>query len=65
MVPKTMDYAGRRRRLENALPENKLDFLLVTHLPNILYLTGFTGSSSALLTGEWGALLFTDGRYRT
>jgi len=60
-----MDHAGRLERLEKVLPENNLDFLLVTHLPNIRYLSGFTGSSAALLVGERGAVLFTDGRYRT
>jgi Xaa-Pro aminopeptidase len=65
MNPKSMDHASRLRRLEKALPENKLDLLLVTHLPNIRYLSGFTGSSAALLVGEHGASLFTDGRYWT
>jgi Xaa-Pro aminopeptidase len=65
MDAKPMDYAGRLRRLEGVLPESKLDFLLVTHLPNIRYLSGFTGSSAALLVGESGAVLFTDGRYLT
>jgi Xaa-Pro aminopeptidase len=41
--------------------------LLVTHLPNIHYLCGFTGSSGALLllAGERGVKLtfYTDGRY--
>lgn len=60
-----MDHAGRLRRLEKVLLESKLDFLLVTHLPNIRYLSGFIGSSAALLVGESGAVLFTDGRYLT
>ena len=58
-----MDHAGRLRRLQAALPESKLDFLLVTHLANVRYLSGFTGSAAALLVGERGATLFTDGRY--
>jgi Xaa-Pro aminopeptidase len=58
-----MDHSGRLRRLQAALPENKLDYLLVTHLPNVRYLCGFTGSAGALLVGERGATLFTDGRY--
>jgi Xaa-Pro aminopeptidase len=61
-----MDHIGRVRRLRTELPGNKLDFLLVTHLPNVRYLTGFTGSSAALLVGKNGdATLFTDGRYIT
>jgi Xaa-Pro aminopeptidase len=58
-----MDHAGRLRRLRSGLGENELDLLLVTHLPNIRYLCGFTGSAAALLVAERGAILFTDGRY--
>jgi Xaa-Pro aminopeptidase len=56
-------HRGRLRRLQAALPDNKIDFLLVTHLPNIRYLTGFTGSAAALLLSPERATLFTDGRY--
>lgn len=38
--------------------------LLVTHLPDIRYLAGFTGSSAALGVTRRSARLFTDGRYR-
>src|ERR1700681_1017553 len=58
-----MDHAGRLSCLRSALGENDLDSLLVTHLPNIHYLCGFTGSSAALLVAKRGAILFTDGRY--
>jgi Xaa-Pro aminopeptidase len=58
-----MDHSGRLRRLQTALPENRLDFLLVTHLPNVLYLCGFTGSAGALLVSGREATLYTDGRY--
>ena len=60
-----MDHSGRQRRLQSALAENKLDWLLVTHLPNIRYLCGFTGSAGTLLISELGTTFFTDGRYRT
>ena len=59
-----MDHAGRLSRLRSALGENDLDSLLVTHLPNIHYLCGFTGSAAVLLVADRGAILFTDGRYR-
>ena len=39
------------------------DAILVTHLPNIQYLCGFTGSSGILLVGRQRATLFTDSRY--
>jgi Xaa-Pro aminopeptidase len=37
--------------------------LLVTHLPDLRYLSGFTGSSAALAIARRTACLFTDGRY--
>ena len=37
--------------------------LLVTHLPDVRYLCGFTGSSAALAITRRVARLFTDGRY--
>jgi Xaa-Pro aminopeptidase len=39
--------------------------LLVTHLPDLRYLSGFTGSSAALAVTRRNARLFTDGRYKT
>ena len=38
--------------------------MLVTHLPDVRYLCGFTGSSAALGVTRRAARLFTDGRYR-
>src|ERR1035437_7443194 len=58
-----MEHAGRLSRLRSGLEENDLDSLLVTHLPNIRYLCGFTGSAAALLVADRGSILFTDGRY--
>ncbi len=60
-----MDHAARLSRLRSGIDENKLDALLVTHLPNIRYLCGFTGSAAALMVADSGTFLFTDGRYRT
>ena len=60
-----MDYKGRQRRLHESLPSNRLDGLLVTHLPNIRYLCGFTGSAGSLLISDKKNVFFTDGRYRT
>ena len=60
-----MDYKVRLKRLQQALSENKLDALLVTHLPNIRYLAGFTGSAGVVLLTPDRALFFTDGRYTT
>lgn len=41
----------------------KVDAFLVTALPNIRYLTGFTGSNAALLVTPRESILFTDPRY--
>jgi Xaa-Pro aminopeptidase len=60
-----MDHSGRLHRLRSELEEHDLDSLLVTHLPNIRYLCGFTGSAAALLVANRDCILFTDGRYRT
>src|ERR1700693_2885495 len=60
-----MDHKGRQRRLQESLHPNRLDALLVTHLPNVRYLCGFTGSAGALLVSEKNRVLFTDGRYST
>lgn len=60
-----MDHSGRQQRLCAALSDRNLDWLLVTHLPNVRYLCGFTGSAGVLLIGDRGATFFTDGRYRT
>jgi Xaa-Pro aminopeptidase len=58
-----MDYLGRQQRLREVLPENRLDALLITHLPNIRYLCGFSGSAGALLVSAGGSTFFADGRY--
>jgi len=58
-----MDHLGRLRRLRKTLAQQRLDSLLITHLPNIRYLCGFTGSTGVLLVAENHAVLFTDGRY--
>jgi Xaa-Pro aminopeptidase len=58
-----MDHLGRVRRLQEQLSRHRLDSLLVTHLPNVRYLCGFTGSAGYLIVSERGAVFFTDGRY--
>jgi Xaa-Pro aminopeptidase len=58
-----MDYKGRLKRLQQVLSSHKLDVLVVSCLPNIRYLCGFTGSAGLLLVTEKKAVFFTDGRY--
>ncbi len=45
------------------MPTHRLHGLLVTHLPNVRYLCGFTGSAGALVLTEEATVFFTDGRY--
>lgn len=52
--------------LGRALHDLQLDALLVTHLPNVRYLTGFSGSNALLVATARGELLLvTDFRYQT
>src|SRR3546814_2456862 len=44
-----MDVAGRARRLQRALDDLGSDAPLVTHLTNLRYLPGFTGSAAPLV----------------
>ena len=57
--------AERRRRVAAAVKKAGAGALLVTHLPDVRYLTGFTGSSAALIVKGSRVTLFTDGRYTT
>jgi Xaa-Pro aminopeptidase len=50
-------------RLRFSFPELGAEALLVSHLPNIQYLCGFTGSAGLLLVDSSSATLFTDSRY--
>ena len=61
----TMDVAPRATRLRAALHDAALDALVVTHLPNVRYLTGFTGSAAMLVVTADVLTFTTDGRYRT
>jgi Xaa-Pro aminopeptidase len=54
---------SRIHRLRLSFPALNSDALLVTHLPNIRFLCGFTGSAGILLVDHSRATLFTDSRY--
>ncbi len=60
-------FALRRSRVLPLLRENEeatAEAFLTTALPNVRYLTGFTGSNGALLITPLRAILFTDPRYK-
>ena len=58
-----MDYRGRQKRLLQLPEVSKCDVFVVTHLPNVRYLCGFSGSSGVLALSAAGSVFFTDGRY--
>jgi Xaa-Pro aminopeptidase len=60
-----MNFAARQARLREHLATTRFDALLISHLPNIRYLCGFTGSAGLLLVEESGSVFFTDVRYDT
>lgn len=53
------------RAVREALGKADLDALLISSLPNIRYLTGFSGSNALLLVSSTECLLLTDFRYAT
>jgi Xaa-Pro aminopeptidase len=59
-----MDHIRRIGLLRRRMTRAGLPGLVVTHLPDLRYLSGFTGSSAALAVTRRAACLFTDGRYR-
>src|ERR1700757_5045477 len=60
-----MDFRKRQKKLQQHLATSRFDALLLSHLPNIRYLCGFTGSAGLLLVEESGCVFFTDVRYDT
>jgi Xaa-Pro aminopeptidase len=58
-----MNFLLRQKKLREQLASSGLDALLVSHLPNVRYLCGFTGSAGLLLVAETGSVFFTDVRY--
>jgi Xaa-Pro aminopeptidase len=60
-----LQVAARISALRAKLAEHEVEGLLITTLPNVRYLTGFTGSAGVLALSADRVLLTTDGRYRT
>jgi len=55
--------AARRARLREALEGAGLDALVVSHLPNVRYLTGYVGSNAVAVIGRAVDRVVTDARY--
>lgn len=60
-----MNFRARENKLREHLATTRFDAFLVSHLPNIRYLCGFTGSAGLLLVQDSGSVFFTDVRYDT
>jgi Xaa-Pro aminopeptidase len=58
-------YSQRAETVRRTLAETGIDALIVTHPPNLRYLTGFDGTVGALLLAPTRAALIVDGRYIT
>lgn len=56
---------ARLARLRDALVASGLDALLVSSLPNVRYLTGFSGSNALAVVTAEACMLLTDFRYAT
>ncbi len=57
------EFRDRLKLLRRRISESDAAALVVAHLPNVRYLSGFTGSAAILLIELDRATLFTDGRY--
>lgn len=55
---------ARRERLLDLLDNEALDGLIVSHLPNVRYLTGFTGTAGIALVLRQETVFLSDFRYR-
>ena len=57
------EFSERQRRVSAAVESLHLDALAVSHLPNVRYLTGFTGSNGLAILMPCETILLTDPRY--
>src|SRR5579863_6376486 len=57
------EFRDRLKALRRRISESDASALVVTHLPNVRYLSGFAGSAGILVAQSDRATLFTDGRY--
>jgi len=58
-------FSARKLAASRSVRASGVSALLITHLPDVHYLCGFSGSNAVLVlfTGKHEAVLFTDGRY--
>jgi Xaa-Pro aminopeptidase len=58
-----VDFSKRRGRLSSRLAELDAQAFFVNRLPNVRYLTGFSGTNAQLILTAEGGVFLTDGRY--
>ena len=58
-----LSVAGRVDRLRAVMVERELDGFVVSDMPSVRWLTGFTGSAGTAVVTADRALFWTDGRY--
>jgi Xaa-Pro aminopeptidase len=58
-----MNEGARKKKLLSAVKTAGVEALLVTHLPDVRYLSGFAGSNAVMVVFGGRSVLFTDGRY--
>src|SRR5262245_54241187 len=61
----TAALTRRHEAIRGALTEHRVDALVITALPNVLYLSNFTGSSAIVVLAADRLLFLTDSRYTT
>src|ERR1044072_7842313 len=59
-----MTDTSRLQAISAGLAERKVDCLAVAGLPNVRYLSGFTGDNAILLVTAAKSILFTDPRFQ-
>lgn len=55
---------NRIRKLQAIIVKENLDFLLITFLPHIRYLSGYSGTNGLILASPQGSVFLTDFRYK-
>ena len=65
MTATAQSVAARLARVRASMATGGVDALVVTHLPNLQYLTGFVGSAGAAIVLRTSCLLVVDFRYAT
>ena len=65
MTLKPLHLAARVARVRSHMTRTGVGALVVTHLPNVAYLTGFVGSAGAAIVLRHACLLAVDFRYVT